>query len=107
MQEQAQERGAGAGALPPGAARASVLNAADHRVDADGGAFLDQDLGKDAGAGRRNLGIDLIGGDLEERFVALHVFAGFLEPFGQGSFDNAFAHLGHYDVGHSLFSISS
>src|SRR5207253_9126188 len=28
--------------------------------------------------------------------------AGLLEPFGQCSFDNAFAHLGHYDVGHAV-----
>ena len=68
-------------------------------------AFLHQHFRQRAGRGRRNLGIHLVGGDLEQRLVALHALAGLLEPLGQRAFDNALAHLGHHYVGHvsSLF----
>ncbi len=84
---------------------AIFLDARDHGVDADRLAFLHQHLGQRAGGGRRDFGIHFIGGDLEKRFVAVHVFAGLFQPLGQRAFHNAFAHLGHHDVGHigSLF----
>ena len=59
----------------------------------------DLDLLKRAGGGRGNLGIDLVGGDLEERLVALDGVAGLLEPLGEGAFGDGFAHLGHDYVG--------
>ena len=73
---------------------------------ADRLAFLDQHLRQHAGGRRRNLGVDLVGRDLEQRLVALHAFAGLLQPLGQRSFDDAFAHLGHHDVDHMVLSVS-
>ena len=37
----------------------------------DGLAFLDPDLGQHAGSRRRNLRVDLVGGNLEQRLVAV------------------------------------
>ena len=93
-----------------GAAHCAIfLDARDHGVDADRLAFLHHHLGQRAGGGRRDFGIHFIGGDLEKRLVALHVLAGLLQPLGQRAFHNAFAHLGHHDVGHigSLFRAPS
>src|ERR1019366_353362 len=77
-----------------------LIDARDYGVDADRLAFLHQDLGEGAGGRRRNFGIHLVGGDLKQRLVALDALAGLFEPFGQRAFHNAFAHLGHDDVGH-------
>jgi hypothetical protein len=82
----------------------SVADASDDGVYADCGSFLHQDFGQNTGAGRRDFGIYFVGGNLKQRFVAFDAFAGFFEPLGEGSFDNAFAHLGHDDVNHR-FSI--
>jgi hypothetical protein len=76
------------------------VDARHHGVDAYRLAFFHQHLGQRSGGGRRDLGIDFIGGDFEQRFVALHTLAGLLEPLGERAFDNAFAHLGHHYVGH-------
>ena len=61
-------------------------------------AFGDFDVLQDAGGGRGNLGVDLVGGDFEQRFVALNFVAGLLQPLGNSAFDDGFAHLGHDDV---------
>ena len=53
-------------------------------------------------AGDGNLSVHFIGRNLEQRFIAFDLVAGLLQPFGQGSFDDAFAHLGHYDVCHCI-----
>ena len=58
------------GGLPACGGRASADDG-DDGVDADGGAFLDLDLGERAGDGRGDLGVDLVGGDLEDGLVAL------------------------------------
>src|ERR1019366_9518789 len=79
---------------------APLIDARDYRVDADRLAFLHQDFGERAGGGGGNLGVHLVGGDLKERLVALDALAGLFEPLGQRAFHNAFAHLGHDDVGH-------
>jgi hypothetical protein len=47
----------------------------DHAVDRDGLAFLHLDLGEDAGGGDGNLGVDLVGGNLEQRLVAIDCVA--------------------------------
>src|SRR6476660_9749596 len=44
---------------------------AELRADLDRLAFLDEDLDKRAGRGARHLGVDLVGGDLEQRLVGL------------------------------------
>ena len=71
---------------------------ADDGVDADGGAFGDFDFLQNAGGGRGNFGVNLVGGDFEKRFVALDLVAGLLQPLGNGALDDGFAHLGHDDV---------
>ena len=46
----------------------------------------------------RNLGVDFVGGDFEQRLVALDFIAGLFQPLGDGALEDAFAHLGHDDV---------
>ena len=48
--------------------------------------------------GRRDLGVDLVGRDLEDRLVALHRVADLLQPLRQRPLGDRFAHLGHDDV---------
>ena len=88
---------------------AALFDTRHDGVDADGLAFLDHDFGQRPGGGRRNFGVDLVGGDLEERLVAFDALAGLFQPFGQGAFYDAFAHLGHHYVGHvsSLFRVQA
>ena len=92
-----------------GSGATSLIDARDYGVDAYRLAFLHENLGEGAGGRRRNLGVHLVGGDLKERLIALDALAGLFEPFGQGAFHNAFAHLGHDDVGHisSHFRVAS
>ena len=52
----------------------------------------------DAAAGRRNLGIDLVGRDLDDRLVGLDPLADLLAPARDRALRHADAHLGHYDV---------
>src|ERR1019366_5338642 len=93
-------RGGSSGGGSNCAGGAAFINARDYGVDADCLAFLHQDLGKRAGGRGGNLGVHLVGGNLKERLVALDALAGLFVPLGQGAFHNAFAHLGHDDVGH-------
>ena len=69
-------------------------------ADLDGGALLHEDLGDEAGSGRRDLGVDLVGRDLEEDLVLRDGVAHLLVPAGDGSFGDGLAQLGHDDVGH-------
>src|SRR6185436_5291030 len=55
-------------------------------------------LRKHAGGGSRNLGVDLIGRDLEDRLIALHLVAHFLQPPRKCAFGDGLAHLRHEDV---------
>src|SRR5207245_9910660 len=66
--------------------------------------LLHPHLGQRPGSRRRNLRVDFISRDLKQRLIALHMLALLLEPLRQGSFDNAFAHLGHHYVDHEAFS---
>ena len=49
-------------------------------------------------AGRRDLGVDLVGRDLEQRLVAVDRVADLLEPPDDGPFGDRLAHLRHHDV---------
>ncbi len=74
----------------------------DHRelrADLDRLAFLDEDLGEDADAGRGHLGVDLVGRDLEQALVGGDLLADLLEPLRDRSLGDGHAHLGHDDVG--------
>jgi hypothetical protein len=48
--------------------------------------------------GRRDLGVDLVGGDLEQRLVDLDGVADLLQPAGDGAFGDALAQLRKCDV---------
>jgi len=79
-------------------------DAGDDGIDGDGVAFLRENLSQRAGGGRGDLGVDFVGGDLEQRLIALDLVADFLQPARHGSFGDRFAHLGHDDIsGHSSF----
>src|SRR5699024_5831563 len=71
----------GAGALGPGAV------ADDDEIGADLGVLvlLDQDLLDGPRDGGRDLGVDLVGRDLEQRLVDLDGVADALEPAGDGA----------------------
>jgi hypothetical protein len=71
---------------------------AEQRPDLDGLALLDEDLGEDARARARHLGIDLVGRDLEQRLVGLDVVADRLEPLRHRPFGDGDSHLRHDDV---------
>ena len=66
-------------------------------TDQDDGVLRGDDAGEDAGRGARDLGVDLVGGDLEQRLVGLHGVAFRLEPPGDRAFGDALAQLGHRD----------
>src|SRR5206468_3274750 len=70
----------------------------DERLHRNGLPFLNLDLRQGAGRGRGDLGIDLVGRDLEQRLITFDDVADLLEPLAQGAFGNRFAHLGHQDI---------
>ena len=95
--------------LAPSAAAAS-RRAADHRddaVDRHRLPFLDLDLGQHARGRRRDLGVDLVGRDLEQRLVAIDRVADLLDPADDRAFGDRLAHLGHHDVGRHCGSLCS
>ena len=74
------------------------LEARDDRLHRHRLPFGHEDLGEHAARRRRNLGVDLVRRDLEDRLVALHLVADLLQPLRQRAFGDRFAHLGHHDV---------
>jgi len=71
------------GALRRG--RGGCADAGERRPDGHGLVFADEDLLEHAGGGCGNLGVDLVGGDLQERFVDLDGLADPFEPRGDGA----------------------
>ena len=67
----------------------------DDAVDRNRLALGDRDLGEHAGRRRRNLRIDLVGRDLEQRLVAIDRLADLLHPADDRAFGDRLAHLGH------------
>ena len=68
-------------------------------------AFLVADLEHHAGGRAGDLGVHLVGGDLEQRLVALDLVADLDQPLGDRALGDRLAHLGHHDFGcHSLIS---
>jgi len=84
-------------AAPDG--RAAIADNGNNSVDLNRLPFLYQNFLKNAGCGRRNFRIDLVGGDFKQRFVAFDLIARLLQPFRERSFENTFAHLRHDDFG--------
>ena len=80
-------------------ARAFAVDHRHHRVHPYRLILLGQNLGQHTRRGRGNLRVDLVRGNLEQRFVAVHPFTYLLHPFSDGSLGNTLPHLGHDHVG--------
>ena len=79
-----------------GDGRASVrLDVGHNRADFDGLAFRDNNLNEGAGCRRRDLCINLVGRDLQDRLVTLDGVANLLHPLRNCALGNGLAHLGH------------
>ena len=94
-------RGGGRLAAPawrPLGGRAPARHAGDHLADLDRLARLGEDLGERAGGGRGHLGVDLVGGDLDDRLVVLDAVADLLGPLEDRALGDRLAHRGHRDV---------
>ncbi len=66
-----------------------------HGLDRDRLTLLHQNLRQHPRVGSRDLGIDLVGRDLEDRLVPLDRVSHLLDPARQRPFGNRLAHLGH------------
>lgn len=64
-------------------------------TDLDGVVFLRIDLEQDSGDGGRDLCVDLVGRDFEQRLVDGNLVADSLEPTGDGAFGDGLAEGGH------------
>ena len=71
-------------------------------VDRDRFAFLDADLRHDTRSRRRDFGVHFVGGNLEQRLVAVDLLADFLDPADDRALGNRLAHLRHHDVSSHL-----
>src|SRR5919202_532786 len=71
---------------------------AELRADLDRLALLDEDLRQRSRRRRRNLGVDLVGRDLEQRLVRLDLLTLLLQPLRDCPLGDGDAHLGHHDV---------
>ena len=78
-----------------GCGSGAIADDTDYGVDLDGVALGDFDFLEDAAGGGGDFGVDLVGGDFEQRLVALDFVAGLFEPLGDGAFEDGLAHLGH------------
>ena len=75
-----------------------VADARECRADGDRLVLLDEDLLQHAGERRRDLGVDLVGRDLEQRLVDVDRVADLLQPAGDGALGDALAEFGQDDV---------
>ena len=67
-------------------------------ADVDRRADLDHDLGHAARRGRRDLGVDLVGRDVDDRLLVLDPVAHLLAPLDDRALGDRDAHLRHDDV---------
>src|SRR5699024_9689036 len=77
----------------------AVADDGEGGADVDGLVLLGHDLLQGAGDGGGDLGVDLVGGDLEQGLVDLDGVADGLEPLGDGALGDGLAEFGHDDVG--------
>ena len=91
-------RGGGAcgGGSPYGRGR---LDLRDHRAHPHDLALAGVDLDQRALKRGGDLGVDLVGNDLDDRLVALHELALALQPLLDGSLGDRLAELRHLDLG--------
>src|SRR5260221_13780556 len=66
----------------------AVTYHADDGIDLNGVAFGNLDFLKDSAGGRGDFGVDLVGGNLEQRFIALDLVTGLFQPLSDSSFEN-------------------
>ena len=92
--------GRGRGRRGVGGGGALIADHGDHRADIDRLALGDPDLGHDAGDRRRHLGVDLVGGDLEQRLVGGDRVADLLEPLRDRALGDRLTELWERDVSH-------
>ena len=59
---------------------------------------LGEDLDDSAGNGRRKLGVNLVGGDLDQPLITLDHVADLHEPIQHGSFGDGLAHLRNSNI---------
>ena len=90
--------GPGLGAAPAERPVRTGLHPPDHLADGDGVPGLGEDLPHHARGGRGDLGVDLVGGDLDDRLVVLHLVAGLLGPLEDDALGDRLAHRGHRDL---------
>ena len=93
----------GDGGRSLGAAGEGLVLGLDDRdlgVVGDDRAFLGEDLLEHAGERRWDLGVNLVGDDLEERLVLGDRVTGLLEPAPDRPLRDALAELGHRHLGH-------
>src|SRR5699024_5358097 len=91
---------AGIAGVVVGVARGvAVADDGEGGADVDGLGLLGHDLLQGAGDGGGDLGVDLVGGDLEQGLVDLDGVADGLEPLGDGALGDGLAEFGHDDVG--------
>ena len=88
----AAERGAG------GRRAAARVDHGDARAHVDGLALGHEQLADGAGRGRGDLGVDLVGRDLDDRLVRLHGLADLLAPGDDRALGHADSHLRHDDI---------
>ena len=84
-------------------ARARVVGGLDDRdlgVVGDGRPFLGKDLAQGPLERRRDLGVDLVGDDLDQRLVLGDMIARLLQPLPDRPLGDALAELGHRHLGH-------
>ncbi len=81
-----------------GGRAAARVDHGDAGVDGHRLALVREDLTDHARCRRRHLGVHLVGRDLDDRLVGLHVVAHLLGPAGDRALGHAHAHLGHYDI---------
>ena len=96
-------RGARRGGCGARDGNVGLIGRVDHRdlgVVRDGGPLGREDLAEDAGERRRDLGVHLVGDDLEQRLVLGDGVAGLLEPASDRALSHALAELGHRHLGH-------
>src|SRR5207302_10503274 len=66
----------------------TVPNHTDDGIDLNGISFGNLDFLKHAAGGRGDFGVDFVGGNLEQRFIALDLVTGLFQPLGDGSLEN-------------------
>ena len=84
----------GSGGRIPGRFGRAGVDFNQHRTDGDRFAFRTVQRGDHAGGRRRYLDVDLIGGDVDDRFALVDPLTDLLAPLDDRAFGNGLAHFG-------------